>query len=119
MTTIEPLAEITPSPWITRRVILGTLVVLSVVVGFLLLYHFRMVAVIIFSGIVVSMAITPSVDWLHRRGLRRSLSVILIYLVLLVLLVGAIFLLVPPIVEQLSATVPKIESYYQDLKSAL
>jgi predicted PurR-regulated permease PerM len=28
-------------------------------------------------------------------------------------------LLVPPIVEQLSATVPKIESYYQDLKSAL
>jgi predicted PurR-regulated permease PerM len=28
-------------------------------------------------------------------------------------------LLVPPIVEQLTATVPKIEQYYQDLKSAL
>src|SRR2546423_3582018 len=101
MTTIEPEIDIIPSAWTTRRVILGTLVVLLVVVGFLLLYRFRMVAVIIFSGIVVSMAIAPSVDWLYRRGLRRSLSVILIYLVLLVLLIGAVFLLVPPIVEQL------------------
>jgi predicted PurR-regulated permease PerM len=119
MTTIEPIVEITPSTWTTRRVILGTLVVLWVVVGFLLLFRFRLMAVIVFSGIVVSMAIAPGVDWLHRHGLRRSLSVILIYLALLVLLIGFILLLVPPIVEQLSATVPKIESYYQELKSAL
>ncbi len=119
MTMIEPSDEIIPSTWTTRRVILGTLVVLLVVVGFLLLYRFRMVAVIIFSGVVVSMAIAPSVDWLHRHGLRRSLSVILIYLVLLVLLIGTMLLLVPPIVEQLTATVPKIESYYQDLQASL
>jgi predicted PurR-regulated permease PerM len=37
----------------------------------------------------------------------------------MVLLIGSIILLVPPIVEQVTATVPKIESYYQDLKSAL
>jgi predicted PurR-regulated permease PerM len=90
-----------------------------VAVGFLLLYRFRLVAVSVFSGIVISIAIAPSVDWLHRRGLPRSLSVILIYLVLLVLLIGSIVLLVPPIVEQVTATVPKIESYYQDLRSAL
>jgi predicted PurR-regulated permease PerM len=119
MTTSEPLAEITPSTWTTRRVIQGTVVVLLVVAGFLLLYRFRLVAVIVFSGIVISIAIAPSVDWLHRHGLPRALSVILIYLALLVLLIGAIVLLVPPIVEQLTATVPKIESYYQDLKSAL
>ena len=35
------------------------------------------------------------------------------------LIIGSIVLLVPPIVEQLTATIPKIESYYQDLKSAL
>jgi predicted PurR-regulated permease PerM len=108
-----------PSTWTTRRIILGTLVVLLVVVGFLLLYRFRLVAVTTFSGIVISMAITPGVDWLHRHGLPRSLSVILIYLVLLALLIGSIVLLVPPIVEQLTATVPRIERYYQDLKSAL
>ena len=119
MTVPELSTSMIPSTWTTRRVILGTLVVLLVVVGFLLLFRFRLVAVIVFSGIVLSMAITPSVDWLHRHRLPRSLSVILIYLVLLVLLIGAIVLLVPPIVEQLTAIVPKIESYYQDLRAAL
>ncbi len=119
MTTTEQPTDLLPSAWTTRRVILGTLVVLVVVGGFLLLYRFRLVAVIVFSGIVISIAIAPGVNWLHRHALLRSLSVILIYLVLLVLLIGSIVLLVPPIAEQLTATVPRIESYYQDLKSAL
>ncbi len=119
MTTPESPTGMIPSSWTTSRIILGTLVVVLVAGCFLLLYRFRLVAVIIFSGIVISMAIAPSVDWLHRHGLARSLSVILIYLMLLVLLIGFIFLLVPPIVEQLTATVPKVESYYQDLKLTL
>jgi len=105
--------------WTPRRVILGTLVVLLVVIGFLLVYRFRLVVVTVFSGIVVSMAMAPGVDWLHRRRLPRAVSVILIYLVLLVLVIGFIVLLVPPIVEQLSAAVPQIEHYYRDLKIAL
>jgi predicted PurR-regulated permease PerM len=119
MTTLETSTGMMPSTWTTRRIIVGTLVVLSVVVGFLLFYRFRLVAVIVFSGIVVSIAIAPSVNRLQRHGLSRSLSVILIYLVLLVLIIGFVVLLVPPIVEQLTAAVPKIESYYQDLQSAL
>src|SRR5579864_1933615 len=108
-----------PSTWTTRRIIMGTLAVLLVVLAFLMLYRFRQVVVIIFSGIVVSIAIAPSVHWLHQHRLPRWLSVILIYLVLLVLIIGAVVLLVPPIIEQLTATVPKIESYYQDLTSTL
>src|SRR5664279_701352 len=95
MTTPEPATGLIPATWTTRRIILGTLVVLLMVVGFLLLYRFLPVAVTIFSGIVISVAIAPSVDWLHRHGLPRALCVILIYL-LLVLIVGFIVLLVPP-----------------------
>ena len=119
MTSTEPSANVVPSTWTTRRVILATLVVLVVVVGFLLLYRFRTIILIVFAGIVVSMAMAPAVDRLQRHRLPRSVSVIVIYLVLLVLLIGFIVLLVPPIVEQLTATVPKIESYYRDLKAAL
>ena len=108
-----------PSTWTTRRVILATVVVLLVAVSFLLLYRFRMVVLIVFAGVVVSMAMAPSVDWLQRHRLPRAVSVIVIYLILLVLLIAFVVLLVPPIVEQLSATVPKIESYYRDLKAAL
>jgi predicted PurR-regulated permease PerM len=119
MTSTEPSASVIPSTWTTRRVILATLVVLLVVAGFLLLYRFRTIVLIVFAGLVVSMAMAPAVDRLHRHRLPRSVSVIVIYLVLLVLLIGFIVLLVPPIVEQLTATVPKIEIYYRDLKAAL
>ncbi|HZY45538.1 MAG TPA: AI-2E family transporter, partial [Anaerolineae bacterium] len=115
----ESPLELPTSRWTPRRVILGTLVVLSVVISFLLFYRFRLIIVIVFSGVVVSMAIAPGVDWLHRHRVPRSLSVILIYLVLLLLLIGFIILLVPPIVEQLSTAVPKIENYYLELKAAL
>ncbi len=64
-------------------------------------------------------AIAPSVDWLNKRGVPRSLSVIFIYLVLLILIIGFFVVLVPPIIEQISATIPKIETYYQDLKTTL
>src|SRR5512143_160114 len=107
------------SDWTPRQVIAGTLVVLSVVIGFLLFYRFRLVAIIVFSGIVVSMAMTPAVDWLQHHRLPRALSVIVIYLVLLIVLIGFIVVLIPPITEQLSTALPKIEIYYQDLKSAL
>ena len=119
MTSTETSSIVIPSTWTTRRVILATVVVLLVAVGFLLLYRFRAMILIVFAGIVVSMAMAPSVDWLQRHRLSRSVSVIVIYLVLLVLLIGFVVLLVPPIVEQLTATVPKIESYYRDLKAAL
>ena len=84
MTTPEPANGLIPATWTTRRIILGTLVVLFMVVGFLLLYRFLLVAVTIFSGLVISIAIAPSVDWLHRHGLPRALCVNLIYLLLLV-----------------------------------
>jgi predicted PurR-regulated permease PerM len=119
MTSTEPSANVIPPNWTTRRVILATVVVLLVALGFLLLFRFRAMILIVFAGIVVSMAMAPSVDWLQRHRLSRSLSVILIYLILLVLLISFVVLLVPPIIEQLSATVPKIESYYRDLKAAL
>src|SRR5512143_660958 len=119
MTSAESPSAPPLSGWTPRQVIAGTLVVLSVVIGFLLFYRFRLVAIIVFSGIVVSMAMTPAVDWLQHRHLPRALSVIIIYLVLLIVLIGFIVVLIPPIAEQLSTAVPKIEIYYQDLKSTL
>ena len=100
MTSTEPSANVIPSNWTTRRVILATVVVLLVALGFLLLFRFRAMILIVFAGIVVSMAMAPSVDWLQRHRLSRSVSVILIYLILLVLLIAFVVLLVPPIVEQ-------------------
>jgi predicted PurR-regulated permease PerM len=78
-----------------------------------------MVAIIVFTGAIVSMAIAPGVDWLHRRKFPRSLSVILIYLLLLGLLIGFIYLIVPQIIQQITAIVPRVESYYLDFRAGL
>ena len=55
MTSTEPSANVIPATWTTRRVILATVVVLLVALGFLLLFRFRAMILIVFAGIVVSM----------------------------------------------------------------
>jgi predicted PurR-regulated permease PerM len=105
--------------WTTRRVVAGTLAVLAVVLAFWLLYRFRLVVFTFFAAIVISTAIKPAADWLGRRGLSRLLSVLLVYLVLLALLAGFIFLLVPMILEQAVNIVPTLSDFYQDLRSLL
>ncbi len=119
MTSIESPSATPWSDWTPREVIAGTLVVLSVVIVFLLVHRFRLVAIIVFSGIIVNMAMTPAVDWLQRHHMPRALSVIVIYAALLGIFIGCVVLLIPPIIEQLSTALPKIETYYRDLKSAL
>lgn len=105
--------------WTSRRTILATLAVLSVIVSFWLLYRFRLVVFTLFVAIVISTAIKPAVDWLHRRRLPRVLGVILVYLVLLALLAGSALLLVPLIFDQVATIIPTLSDYYQSVRSLL
>jgi predicted PurR-regulated permease PerM len=105
--------------WTTRRIILATLVVASVVLGFLLVYRFQLVLFIVFTGIVVSMAMAPAVDWLHRHKLPRAVAVIAMYLLLLILLVGFGYVIVPQIIQQTSLLLPRLEQAYQDIRSSI
>ena len=80
----------------TRKVIMGVLVVLSVILVFYFIYHFRTVVMLVFTGIVISISMAPAVDWLHQHKLPRSFSVILIYLGLLILIIRHYFSSHPP-----------------------
>jgi predicted PurR-regulated permease PerM len=111
-----------PSPpfeWTFQRVMWATLVLVSVILGFWLLYRFYQVVFILFIAIVIGTVIRPVVAWLHQRGLPRIAGVILVYILLLVLLVGFVLLLFPLMLEQgvtISAVVP---GYYQSLREWL
>lgn len=109
MTSSTPSAL---SEWSARRVIEATLVVLLVVLGFWLLYRFRLVVFTLFAAIVISTALRPIANRLERIGITRSVSVILIYLLLLGLLVGFIVLLVPLLVEQVTTIGSTVSDYY-------
>ena len=72
-----------PYDWTFRRVVWATLVLISVILGFWLLYRFNQVVFILFIAIVIGTVIRPAVAWLHQRGLPQIAGVILVYLLLL------------------------------------
>ncbi len=104
-----------PYNWTFWRVVWATLVLVSVGLGFWLLYRFHQVIFILFIAIVIGTIIRPIVLWLHRRGLPQRTGVILVYLLLLALLTGFVLLLFPLIAEQSATITAAVPGYYQSL----
>ena len=102
--------------WTFRRVVWATLVLLSVILGFWLIYRFNQVIFILFVAIVIGTVIRPAVAWLHQRGLPQTVGVVLVYLLLLVLLTGFLLLLFPLISTQSTTIAAAIPDYYQNLR---
>ncbi len=105
-----------PYDWTFRRVVWATLVFISVMLGFWLLYRFNQVVFILFIAIVIGTVIRPAVAWLHQRGLPRMAGVILVYLLLFILLAGFLLLLFPLILEQGTTISGAMPGYYQTLR---
>ncbi len=105
-----------PYEWTFRRVVWATLVLISVIFGFWLLYRFNQVVFILFIAIVIGTVIRPVVTWLSQRGIPRVAAVILVYILLLALFAGFLLLLFPLIVEQGSTITAALPGYYQSLR---
>jgi len=105
-----------PYDWTFRRVVWATLVFLSVIFCFWLLYRFNQVVFILFIAIVIGTVIRPAVTWLYQRGFSRTAGVILIYLLLFLLLAGFLLLLFPLIVEQSTTIIAAVPGYYQSFR---
>jgi predicted PurR-regulated permease PerM len=117
MTTDLPASQ--PYEWTFRRAIWATLVFAFVVFCFWLIYRFYEVAFTLFVAIVFGTVIRPIVEWLYQRGVPRMAGVILVYLVLLLLLAGFLWLIFPLMLEQATAISSEIPGIYQGLRSWL
>jgi predicted PurR-regulated permease PerM len=108
-----------PYDWTFRRVAWATLVLVSVLLSFWLLYRFYQVVFILFIAIVMGTVIRPAVAWLHRRGLPQIAGVILVYFLLLAILIGFALLLFPLVVEQGATISAAVPGYYQSLREGM
>ncbi len=106
-------------PWSARDVAVGTLVVAGVAAAFWLLVTYRAVFFSLFQAVVISTAISPAVDWLHRRGVPRPAGVVLIYLALLALLVGFVLLVAPLLAEQSAKIAATSSGIYSEALTTL
>ena len=102
--------------WTFRRVVWTTLLLGCVALGFWLLYRFYQVVFILFVAILIGTVIRPVITWLHQRGLPRIGGAILVFLMLLALVVGFVFLLFPIIVQEGTTIVVALPGYYQSLR---
>lgn len=66
--------------WTAADVARATLIVVGVTAVFALLYVFRAVLFLLLIGIVLSIALSPLVAWLQRRGLSRATASVIVYL---------------------------------------
>jgi predicted PurR-regulated permease PerM len=105
--------------WSFRRVVWATLVLVSIIFCFWLFLRFYHIIFILFIAIVMGTVIRPVVNWLYQRGLPRMAGVILVYLLLLVLLTGFLWLLFPLIFEQGSTLAKEVPGYYQNLRAGM
>lgn len=103
----------------TRTIIIGVLVVLAIFAAFGLAFHYSTEVILVFAGIVISISMSPVVEWLHAHKLPRSLSVMLIYACLGVVFVGFIFFVLPQMILQATSLAPKFAEYYDVLISTI
>ena len=114
---VNPVSQ--PYDWTFRRVVWATLILASVVFCFWLLYRFYQVVFILFIAIVIGTVIRPIVNWLYQRGINRTAGVIMVFLMLLVLFAGFLWLLFPLIFEQSAAIAREAPAHYQNLRGWL
>jgi len=105
--------------WTTSQVVLATVFVVCVFLTFWLLYSLRVVLFLFFVAIVIGTAIRPAVEWLHRRGISRSLGIIIIYILIAGLLIGFIAMIFPLFADQATEISQKLPQYYNDMRGAL
>ena len=77
----------------------------SVLIGVWILYNIIDVLVIFFFGVIISSAITPTVDRMKKEGVPRIIAAALIYILITLSLLFVVYALVPPTIAQLDRLV--------------
>jgi predicted PurR-regulated permease PerM len=85
---------------IAKRVALATLVVIAIVAAALALWKLKLVIALVFLGFILAAAMRPGVDALKRRGVPRSVGLLVHYLALAGLVTLFLWIVVPRAVDQ-------------------
>ena len=90
---------------------LSVVKIILIFILFYLLYLIKDILAILFVSLIFASAVDPWVDWMQKKKIPRAIGIFLIYLIIFVVVGSVIYLIIPPIVEQvgdLVANFPKI-----------
>jgi len=82
--------------------VLSVIKILMIFVLFYFLYLIREILAILFVSLVLASAVDPWVDKMQEKKIPRPISILFIYVVMFSVIVSVLFLIIPPIIEQVN-----------------
>jgi predicted PurR-regulated permease PerM len=101
-----------------RDVVRVILVGIAVVAILYFLYLIRSVLGLLFIALFLAIALAPGVEFFARHHVKRSLAILLMYLLMLASVFGLGLLVVPPIVKGVNDFVGNVPHYVEDLRNS-
>ncbi len=87
--------------------------VLLVIIGLLFVYVIKDIIALIIVSLFLASAIMPWVNWFHKHNIPRALAVLIIYLIVFSVVIFVLFLIIPPLVEQMNSLASSFPQYFQ------
>lgn len=89
--------------------------ILIIIIGLALFFYIRDVLLLVFVALILASAFDPWIDWMQKHKIPRSLGVIIIYLVVIFVLGGAVYLIIPPIIGEVNQLSKDFPVYWESL----
>lgn len=98
----------------------GTVIkIIGVIVMLYFLFLIKDIVAVLFVSLIFASAIDPWVDWMQSKKIPRSLGVIMIYLVLLSIIGLTVYLIIPPIANEITQLSQNYPRYIEKAMSGL
>jgi sporulation integral membrane protein YtvI len=93
--------------------------VLLIIVAVTFLFFIRDVILIVFVALILASAFDPWVDWLQKYKIPRGVGILFIYLIVIMVLGGAVYLIIPPIVIEVNQLAVDFPAYWEKISTNL
>lgn len=87
--------------------------IILVLIALWFLFFIRDIIAIVFVSIIISAALSPTVDKLNKKGIPRTLSIVLMYFMILGILGALIYFVLPPMVTQIQQLADSLPGYFK------
>jgi predicted PurR-regulated permease PerM len=101
-----------------KKSFIATLVAVLVIAGALALWHLKVLVALLLLALIISSAMRPGVEWLHRHRVPRAAGVAIHYLAFLAVIAFLLWLIVPRALNQVEAAVGTLPTSAQDVAKA-
>ena len=89
--------------------------VFAVIVALAFLYAVREIVIILLFAVIIASGVNTPVAWFQRRGLPRTVGVLVVYLVFFSFLGAVIYFAVPPFVAEVREFAQAFPAYLREL----